>query len=266
MAATQPPTMSMGIQVGRDRVVALAADGPLEARSAPASARRCPGALARGPVGAEGAGVAVDGVRVEARRRSPRRCPSRSDTPTRKLCSTTSAQREQPLDHRAGLGPRRCRAPGCACPAGRRRWRRRRARMASPPGGSTLITSAPRSARTSAASGPATNAEKSTTRRPSSRAAPAPAREGIELRRRRPGRRIVGERRAPTIGGPSTTSSWPRSTARGPGRPRPGAGRPAPRPGPSTGSQATPACAEAVDPHVPGLGGEGRRASAPPGR
>ncbi len=48
-------------------------------------------------------------------------------------------------------------------PAGPLRRGRRRER-----GGSTLMTSAPRSARISAASGPATNAEKSTTRNPAS--------------------------------------------------------------------------------------------------
>ena len=98
--------------------------------------------------------------------------------------------------------------------------------MASPSGGSTLITSAPRSASTSAASGPATNAEKSSTRTPASSRGPVP--------------RGGGGRRAPArVAAPSGTTEIgvaehdvvvaPLGPRGGRGRSRPGGGRPAPR-------------------------------------
>ena len=130
--------------------------------------------------------------------------------------------------------------------------------MASPPGGSTLITSAPRSASTSRGERPGDERrevdhlqarEEARSRVRSARASTPPAAP------RPAARRPAG---APTTGVASTTSSWPRSDRR---RARPTSARwgsASASPGPSTGSAAMPASRSARDPGVARPGGEDR--------
>ena len=167
-AASQPPAMSIGIHVAASGSL----PAPPAARSKPVTAcmsASFPGKAAQRPVAPKALAwqYTASGFR---RATVPASMPRRSATPTRKLCSTTSAR----LSSCSTTG-RASGAPMFSARLRLPRWHAATAyaaaRMASPSGGSTLTTSAPRSARISAASGPATNAEKSTTRRPASRRA-----------------------------------------------------------------------------------------------
>jgi hypothetical protein len=165
MAATQPPAMSMGIHVP-----AIGSfPSPPTATSNPVTAcmsASLPGSFALGPVGPNPLAWQYTAPgRSSATTSAP--MPSRSATPTRKLCRTTSAQRSSPSTAGRASG-----APMSRARLRLPRWQAATAyaaaRIASPVGGSTLMTSAPRSASTWAPRGPATKAEKSTTRSPAS--------------------------------------------------------------------------------------------------
>ena len=166
-AATQPPAMSIGIHVAASGSLPAPPTAPLEA------GQRLHERVVAGHAGpragrAEGAGVAVDGAWVEAGDGGLVDAQPLGHADP-EVVQHDVGPPDQPLDDRAAASGAEVEGQAALAPlAGGHGVGGGRA-SPRPRGGSTLMTSAPRSARTWAASGPATNAEKSTTRTPSSR-------------------------------------------------------------------------------------------------
>ena len=223
MAATQPPVMSIGIHVAaigslpapptaRSNPVRACISGVVAGEAGPGArwgrtrwhGSRPPGGFKPGDgllVDAEPLGDA-DAEVVEHHVGPPAGAPRRRAGPPGAPRSRATLRLPR-WQHGDGVG-------------GGRAWPRR-------PGGSILTTSAPRSASTSAASGPATKAEKSATRSPSSSrlppvpvrpsrmaAPPGPCPHSLRARDRGPGswrRRVIGRGR--TVAPARERSEWP---------------------------------------------------------